>query len=52
MVKDSYPNSECPDCGDPIPESVQPGDDCENCGHVFWEELNIEEESINGKSRR
>lgn len=35
-VQDSYKNAECPDCQEPIPPSAQDGDECENCGHVFY----------------
>jgi hypothetical protein len=28
----------CPDCGEPIPEGIQEGQECCNCGHVFWPE--------------
>ena len=27
---------ECPNCGTPIPDEATPGDECVNCGHVFW----------------
>jgi uncharacterized Zn finger protein len=37
-IKESYPNGECPDCGEEIPDDVVAGDECKNCGHVFWEE--------------
>lgn len=36
-VKDSYEDGLCPDCQDEIPDDVQDGDSCKNCGHVFWE---------------
>lgn len=35
-VKDDYENGECPDCGTPIPDEATAGDECSNCGHVFW----------------
>jgi hypothetical protein len=35
IVKDSYPNNECPDCGKAIPDDVANGESCDNCGHVF-----------------
>lgn len=31
-----YRDHECPDCGEPIPHTAVGGDECENCGHVFW----------------
>lgn len=34
-MKDSYPDGKCPDCGDPISDSIVQGDKCGNCGHVF-----------------
>lgn len=37
-VKDSYINGECPDCYENIPEEAENGDECYNCGHVFYEE--------------
>ncbi len=35
-VKDTYPDGECPDCGEEIPEEAVSGSECENCGHVFF----------------
>ncbi|HOS16057.1 MAG TPA: hypothetical protein PKX15_03435 [Bacteroidales bacterium] len=37
-IKESYPDGKCPDCGDEIPDNVKDGDECLNCGHIFWEE--------------
>lgn len=37
LIKDEYPDGDCPDCGEPIPEFATEGDDCENCEHVFAE---------------
>jgi hypothetical protein len=34
----AYKNGACPDCGEPLPEGVQDGDSCCNCGHVFHTE--------------
>ena len=34
-VKISYENVQCPNCGDTIPDDVEEGDECENCGHVI-----------------
>lgn len=39
-IKASYPDGECPDCGEPIPSDVQEGDTCCNCGHTFCIERN------------
>ena len=36
LMKDEYPNGECPDCCEPIPDDCGDGDECWNCGHVFW----------------
>jgi hypothetical protein len=33
--KDDYRDGECPDCGTPIDEKAQFGDNCPNCEHVF-----------------
>ena len=35
-VRQYYDNEECPDCGEDIPLGTQAGEDCVNCGHVFW----------------
>jgi len=37
-IKSSYPNGECPDCGEEIPSDVCTGDACSNCEHVFSEQ--------------
>ena len=37
-VHDSYPDGNCPDCGEPISEDAMPGDECSSCGFVFWGE--------------
>ena len=37
-IKNSYPNGQCPDCGEEIPDDVVDEQSCENCGHVFFEE--------------
>jgi len=34
-IKDNYPNGECPDCNEPIPDNIAEGQECFNCGHVF-----------------
>jgi regulator of replication initiation timing len=28
----------CPDCGEPIPPDIEEGQECCQCGHIFWEE--------------
>jgi hypothetical protein len=35
-VKNAYPNGKCPDCLMEIPDDVHDGDECQNCGHVFY----------------
>lgn len=47
-IRDNYPNGECPDCGEPIPSDADflndpEGQDCENCGHVFYSETQIDD---------
>lgn len=38
-VADQFENGECPDCGEPIPNDVVRGGECQNCGHVWnWGE--------------
>lgn len=37
-LTDSYENGACPDCGLDIGEDSVDGSECENCGHVFYEE--------------
>ncbi len=34
QVTASYPDG-CPDCGEPLPPMVLPGECCANCEHVF-----------------
>lgn len=44
-ILNAYENQVCPDCQEGIPHNVEGGDECENCGHVFYEiesEQNIE----------
>ena len=35
-IKNNYPNGECPDCYENIPDNASHGDGCSNCGHVFY----------------
>ena len=37
-VKDSYDDGLCPDCEEEISNNAIEGDECGNCGHVFWVE--------------
>jgi hypothetical protein len=46
-LRDSYAEGECPDCGWPIPHNVREGDECQNCGHVFWLPKNGNKEERN-----
>jgi ribosomal protein S27E len=39
----AYIDGECPDCGDPIPNKAKDGESCQNCGHVFWEDVQEDE---------
>ena len=29
-------NGECPECGEPLSETINNGDECSNCGNVIW----------------
>ncbi len=47
-MKDEYPEGKCPDCFEQIPEDMNDGDKCPNCGHIFhglnvvgWGEMDI-----------
>lgn len=31
-----YEDDICPDCGEKISDILGDGDECSNCGHVFW----------------
>ncbi len=33
----SYVGAECPQCGEPIDDDKEEGDECDGCGHVFSE---------------
>jgi hypothetical protein len=35
LIRESYDDEECPDCGLTIPGDVTDGDECRCCGHVF-----------------
>ena len=41
-IKLSYDDGECPDCNLEIPDDVEEGQACINCGHVFNEEMPCE----------
>lgn len=41
-VKDAYPDGVCPDCGEDIPDDVEDGEECTNCGHTFTHERDAE----------
>ena len=35
-VKTCYPNGVCPYCGNEIFDTAVEGEECPNCGHVYW----------------
>jgi Zn finger protein HypA/HybF involved in hydrogenase expression len=35
-IKTFYDNGICPDCHHPINDTTVEGEDCPNCGHIFW----------------
>lgn len=35
LVRDGYPNGECPDCGEDIPTDCEDGGECGRCGYVL-----------------
>lgn len=35
-VKSQYKGGKCPDCGEEIPDDAIDGEDCSNCGHIFY----------------
>jgi predicted RNA-binding Zn-ribbon protein involved in translation (DUF1610 family) len=37
IIRESYEDSVCPDCGDAIPTDVEHEAACTNCGHVFYD---------------
>ena len=47
IIKDSYENGECPDCGKNIPDDVSGGDGCSNCGHAFYTYPLVKQEEKN-----
>lgn len=42
LVKSCFLNGECPDCGEPIPDDAVSGEECSNCGHVFWHDDDVD----------
>jgi len=36
-IKDNYEGGVCPDCGLDIPPNAVEGEECSECGHVFWD---------------
>jgi hypothetical protein len=36
VIKNDYDYGECPDCGEDIPDCMVSGEECANCGHVFY----------------
>ena len=49
-IKNSYPNGECPDCGEEIPNNVVDGENCSNCEHVFCNQ--IEDDDVRNYQKR
>lgn len=49
LIRNAYPECECPDCGEDIPEDVVDGQACSNCGHVFYLPPDVLWESIGGE---
>ena len=45
-VVEIYKYGECPDCGDPIPDDAEFGEECLNCGHVWWDKTVLEYEIV------
>ena len=45
-IQESYENGICPDCGEPIPDYIESGEECLNCGHVFFEDRDDDDEEI------
>lgn len=39
LIKDSYEGGVCPDCQENIPDDVMEGQECDNCGHVFYAQI-------------
>lgn len=35
IIRSTYVDGVCPDCGENIPLDIKNGQECENCGHVF-----------------
>lgn len=35
-IKSNYDKGECPDCHETIADNIVAGQECKNCGHVFW----------------
>lgn len=35
-IQSQYENAECPECGEPIPDTAVDGSECVNCGYVFY----------------
>jgi Zn finger protein HypA/HybF involved in hydrogenase expression len=42
-VADEYPEGRCPDCNEEIDPHAVEGDECSNCGHVFWLFIDVED---------
>lgn len=45
-VKDEYEGGLCPDCQEPIPADAIHGGECSNCGHVWTEPSETDDEKV------
>lgn len=46
-MQDIYPDGLCPDCFMEIPKGTEDGDECLNCGHVFYMSNKLEQDNDN-----
>lgn len=42
IIRQSYADCLCPDCQEEIPVDVFDGDECSNCGHVFFAPADVD----------
>jgi len=45
-VKEYYDYGKCPDCGKDIPKDTVEGEECTNCGHIFWVERTGDDKGV------
>ena len=48
IIKKSYDYGICPDCSEDIPNDVDTGDGCSNCGHAFYASVDWRHDSGKG----